>query len=51
MTSSIGSVVLWLYVINLVIAFGAGLYESRMMSGEAIPVVRLSTFLLLLERD
>lgn len=29
MASSIGYVVLWLYVINLGIAFGAGLYESR----------------------
>lgn len=29
MASSIGYVVLWLYAINLGIAFGAGLYESR----------------------
>jgi hypothetical protein len=31
MLGSIPTIVLWLFVINLGIAFGAGLYESRIV--------------------
>ena len=31
MNRSLGSLLLWLFVINLGIAFGAGLYESRIL--------------------